>query len=158
MQNSSKNKKKMPISMIALLFCFVSFPSFVGGQEDAWRHYYTSCDGSKFFYDTQSIVRTAKTYDTTNTRRDVRARAQQRNKNSWMVKLREKTIFSRSDHELHESKVLWEIDCSAEKIHTLMRSNFHKNGTVKINGATGVWKGIDSEPQLDALYKLVCSS
>lgn len=151
------NKKKVLLYIMALLVCFVCFSSFVaGGQEDKWRLYYTATDGSKYFYDIQSIVRTSKTLTKTDKRRTVRS--QQRNKKAWLVKVREKIFFSGPDYELKESKMLREFDCSTKKVHTLMRSNFYKNGTIQIKGKTGVWQGIDSEPQLETLYNLVCPS
>jgi len=142
---------------MTFLICFVCIPSFiVQGQEDKWKLYYTATDGSKYFYDIQSIERTSKTLTKTAKRRIVRSR--QINKQAWIVKVREKIFFNGPDYELNESKVLREFDCSNKKVHTLMRSNFYKNGTQQIKGKTGVWQGIDSEPQLKTLYNVACSS
>jgi hypothetical protein len=139
---------------MAFLICF---PSIVaGGQVDKWRLYYTATDESKYFYDIQSIVQTTKPLTETNKKRIVRSR--QKNKKAWMIKVKEKIIFNGPDYELSESKVLREFDCSAKKVHTLMRSNFYKNGTLQIKGKMGVWQGIDSEPQLGPLYNIVCPS
>lgn len=148
------NKKKVFIYIMAFLICF---PSFVaGGQVDKWRLYYTATDGSKYFYDIQSIVQTSKSVTKTDKRRIIKSH--QKNKKAWMVKVKEKIIFNGPDYELSESKVLREFDCPTKKVHTLMRSNFYKNGTLKIKGKTGLWQGIDTEPQLNTLYNLVCPS
>ena len=142
---------------MAFLVCFACFPLFgAGGQADIWRLYYTVTDGSKYFYDSQSIVRASKAVTKTDKKRIVRSR--QKNKKAWMVKVRERIIYSGPNYELSESKVFREFDCSTKKVHTLMRSNIYKNGTIHIKGKMGVWQGIDSEPQLETLCNLVCPS
>lgn len=149
------DKKKVFIYIMAFLICF---PSFVaGGQMDKWELYFIATDGSKYFYDIQSIVRTPKTMTRTDNKKRI-FRPRQENKKAWMVKVREKIFFSGHDYELSESKVLREFDCSTKKVHTLMRSNFHKNSPLQIKGETGVWEGINSEPQLEILYNIVCPS
>lgn len=148
------NNKKVFIYVVAFLICFSSFVA--GGQGDKWKLYHTATDGSKFFYDMQSVVQTPKTLTKMDKKPTVRSR--QKIKREWMVKVREKIVFNGPDYELSESKVLREFDCSAKKVHTLMRSNLYKNGTLKIKGKMSVWQGIDSEPQLGTLYNIVCPS
>lgn len=151
------NKKKALLYIMALIVCFVCLPAFVAiGQEDKWRLYYTATDGSKYFYDSHSIVRTSKASTKIDNRRNVRPR--QRNGKAWLVKVREKIVFNRPDYELNESKILMEFDCSTTKVHTLMRSKFYKDGTQQIKGQTGIWEDIDSAPFLEALYHIVCPS
>jgi Surface-adhesin protein E len=148
------NKKRGIIYIMAFLICF---PSFVaGGQADKWILYYTATDGSKYFYDMQSIIQTPKTLTATDKKPTVRSR--QKNKKAWMVKVKEKIIFNGPDYELSESKMLREFDCSTKKVHILMRTNFYKNGTLQVKGKMGIWQGIDSEPQLETLYNIVCPS
>lgn len=147
--------KKCLLFVTAFLVCFICSHSFAAGkQEDKWRMYYSADDGCQYFYNPQSIVQTAKTVNKTDQRRKVKSR--QRNKKAWLVKVREKMVFNESHSELGESKVLREFDCSEKKVHTLMRSNFYKNGALQIKGKTGVWQGIDSEPHLIRLFHVVC--
>jgi hypothetical protein len=151
------NKKKALLYIMASLVCFVCFPAFIArGQEDKWKLHYTATDGSKYFYDSQSMARTSEAITKTDKRTIVKSR--QRNKKASQVKVREKIIFNRPDYELNESKVLREFDCSAKKVHSLMRSNFYKNGTLQIKGKTDIWEEIDSESNLESLYKIVCPS
>ena len=53
--------KKSNIIYIAVLMCAFSclLPQIAGSGTDKWRLYYTSPDGSKYFYDTQVIERTS---------------------------------------------------------------------------------------------------
>lgn len=151
------SRKKSLLFVMGFLVCVICFPTFVvRGQDDKWELYYTANKGSEYYYDVQSIDRTSKILTKKDTRRFIRSR--QKIKKAWMVKVREKIIFIGPDSELNESKILREFDCSAKKAHILMRSDFHKNGTLQIKGKSAVWKGIDSEPQLDTLFSLVCPS
>jgi hypothetical protein len=138
----NSNNKRVLFYIMALIVCFVCLPSFVArGQEDKWRLYYTATDGSKYFYDSQSIVRTSKASTKIDNRRNVKSR--QRNRKAWLVKVREKIVFNRPDYELNESKILREFECSTKKVHTLMRSKFYKDGTQQIKGQSGIWEDID---------------
>jgi hypothetical protein len=153
----NSNKKRALLYIMALIVCFVCLPSFVaGGEEDKWRLYYTATDGSKYFYDSQSIVRTSKASTKIDNRRNVKSR--QRNRKAWQVKVREKIVFNKPDYELNESKILREFECSTKKVHTLMRSKFYKNGTQQIKGQSGIWEDIDSAPFFEILYHIVCPS
>jgi len=154
------NKKKALLCIAALVISFLCLPSFVAGGQEEWRLYYTGTDGSKYFYDLHSIARRLKTPETKtkdrriprSDRRDVNARL--------MVKVTEKVVVNRPDDELKESKIIREFDCSARKVHTLMKSNFYKNGTMQVKGQTGMWKDedIDSAPFLKTLYAIACPS
>jgi len=128
--------------------------------EDRWKHYFTGSDGSKHFYDTKSIsrTRTSKGNAKANTRR-TRGRIK-RGKSlptGWIVKVREKAMFNEPDSELKESKILAEFDCPKRKVRIIMESESYSDGLKKIEGKTGPWEDIDSEPFLEALYKRVCS-
>lgn len=142
------------------VICIMCFSGVNAVTEDRWKHYFTGSDGSKHFYDTKSIsrTRTSKGNAKGNTRR-TRGRIK-RGKSpptGWIVKVREKAIFNEPDSELKESKILAEFDCPKRKVRIIMESESYSDGLKKIEGKTGPWEDIDSEPFLEALYKRVCS-
>ena len=148
-------KRKAFLSVTNTLVSLLFFTSLaVAEKGDRWRLYYTVPNVSQHFYDSRSIVQTSKTVTKKNRARIARSR--KISKKAWIAKVNEKIVFNKPDCELKESKVLREFDCSAKKVHTLMRSNVYRNGTLQIKGKLGIWQGIDSEPQLETLRNFVC--
>ena len=135
------------------LVCFLSI--YAKAEENGWKLYYTNTDGTKHFYDLKSITPTSKGRITTPQRR-IKTR---KNYNKiLLIKVKEKIIFNNPDSKLKESSILREFDCSKSKVRMLMKSEFFKDGSRKIEGKTGLWKNIDSEPFYKALYEIVCQS
>jgi hypothetical protein len=101
------------------VFCFLSIHAMA--EEDTWRIYYISPDGTKYLYDSKSVVRTSKElFETTKKSfkpRKVRSKV-------WLVKVKEKTVFNKPDNRLIESRILREFDCSEKRVRMVMKSDF----------------------------------
>jgi hypothetical protein len=142
---------------IAILFiysvCFFSI--YAKAEENGWKLYYTNPDGTKHFYDLKSITLTSKVRITTPQRR---IKTRKGYTKVLLVKVKEKIIFNNPDSKLTESSILREFDCSKSKVRMLMKSEFFKDGSRKIEWKSGLWKSIDSEPFYKALYEIVCQS
>lgn len=133
------------------VFCFLSIHAMA--EEDTWRIYYISPDGTKYFYDSKSMVRTSKELFKTTKKRFRRRKVRSK---VWLVKVKEKTVFNKPDNRLIESRILREFDCSEKKVRMVMKSDFFKNGTQKIELKTRPWENIDSKPFYEILNGIVC--
>jgi hypothetical protein len=132
-------------------FCSV----YARAEENGWGLYYSSPDGSKYYYDSTSIARSSKNRITTRQRR---SRTPKTYSKAWIVKVKEKVIFNNPDDQLKESLILREFDCSKKKVRMLMKSESYKNGSNAIEGKIRPWEDIDSKPFYEDLYKIVCPS
>ncbi len=135
------------------VFCFLSIHAMA--EEYGWKFYYTTPDGTKHFYDSKSIIRTSQGPINTSKRRIKTRKARSK---VWLVKVKEKAVFNKPDYKLKESRILREFDCSERKVRMLMKSDFYKDGTQKIEIKTRPWENIGSEPFFEVLYEIVCPS
>jgi hypothetical protein len=141
---------------VFLLFFICLFSVYAGAEEKRWDLYYTEPDGTEHYYDLQNITSTSKVIieKQTSTRR--RIRLPKKYTKLSMVKVREKVVFNNPEHQLKESRILREFDCSKNITRILMISETHKNGFKKIEGKIQPWESINSKPSYGALFEIVC--